>query len=160
MKNNLFSFLLIISFKLKVLQCSNILVLATVTAKSHLTIYENLLKELARKGHNLTVISYYPQKEPIPNYRDVCISTGDNYENRRVPLGLPGNTKLSMWLGIFGVAELAHVTCPKLLSHKNVHNFLRENNTFDLILFESFNTNCDLGIAKKFKAPIVGKLKI
>lgn len=157
MAKNLTVFITIFFFGIKICQCSNILILATVTSKSHLRIFENLFKELTKRGHNLTVISYHPQKVPLPNYRDVSISTGDNYENRRVPIGLPGNTKWSMWLGIFGIAELADVTCPKLLSHRNIHNFLLENNSFDLILFESFNTNCDLGIAKKFSAPIIGK---
>lgn len=138
-------------------KCSNILILGTVLAKSHQAIYERLFEELANKGHNITLISFYSRDIPIPNYRVISISTGDNLENRRVPLGPPVNRRLGMWLGVFALAQLADMTCPRLLTQGNVRNFLKENNTFDLILFEAFNTNCDLGIAKKFKAPIIGE---
>lgn len=137
--------------------CSNILVLETVLSKSHLAIYEHLFEELTKRGHNITVISFYSREKPIPNYRVVSISSGDNLENRRVPVGLGGHTRFSMWYGVFGLAQLAEITCPRLLAHENIRNFLRENNTFDVIFFEVFNTNCDLGIAKKFGAPIIGE---
>jgi len=40
-------------------------------AKSHMTIHSTLLKELARRGHQMTVFSPFPEKYPIQNFTDV-----------------------------------------------------------------------------------------
>lgn len=39
--------------------------------KSHFTMFEALMKGLARKGHQVDVISTFPQKKPYPNYTDI-----------------------------------------------------------------------------------------
>jgi len=40
-------------------------------AKSHLIVHSALMKELARRGHQLTVFSPFPEKSPIQNFTDV-----------------------------------------------------------------------------------------
>ncbi|EFN66981.1 hypothetical protein EAG_15338 [Camponotus floridanus] len=45
--------------------------------KSHFDMFKPLLEELARRGHEVTVVSYFPRtddakaKEPLPNYKDI-----------------------------------------------------------------------------------------
>lgn len=39
--------------------------------KSHFVMFEALMKGLARKGHQVDVISTFPLKKPYPNYNDV-----------------------------------------------------------------------------------------
>lgn len=48
----------------------NILAIFPTMAKSHYFDGEALLKGLAADGHQVTVISTYPQKTPIPNFHD------------------------------------------------------------------------------------------
>ncbi|VEN55298.1 unnamed protein product [Callosobruchus maculatus] len=52
---------------------SKILVVVSHPGVSHFKAFENLFVGLAKKGHNVTVISHFPQQTPIPNYRDVSI---------------------------------------------------------------------------------------
>jgi nucleoside-diphosphate-sugar epimerase len=40
-------------------------------AKSHMTINSALMKELARRGHQVTVFSPFPEKSKIKNYTDI-----------------------------------------------------------------------------------------
>src|SRR5436190_23597370 len=40
-------------------------------AKSHFVMFEALMKGLAKKGHQVDVISTFPLKKPYPNYNDV-----------------------------------------------------------------------------------------
>lgn len=39
--------------------------------KSHFIMPEALMKGLAKKGHQVDVISTFPQKKPYPNYTDI-----------------------------------------------------------------------------------------
>ena len=40
-------------------------------AKSHFVMFEALMKGLAQKGHQIDVVSTFPQKTPFPNYTDL-----------------------------------------------------------------------------------------
>jgi len=59
-------------------QSANILVFAPMPFKSHFTGFRPLFKELASRGHNLTVVSTFPLKTPLSNYTDIPISINEN----------------------------------------------------------------------------------
>lgn len=44
-------------------------------ARSHFSVGSSLMKALAEKGHEVYVISPYPQKHPIENYHDIPLTT-------------------------------------------------------------------------------------
>jgi hypothetical protein len=50
---------------------ANILGIFPMPAKSHMTVHSALMKELAHRGHNVTVFSPFPEKSPIPNFTDI-----------------------------------------------------------------------------------------
>lgn len=41
--------------------------------KSHFMMFEQLMKILAKKGHQVDVISTFPLKKPYPNYTDLIV---------------------------------------------------------------------------------------
>jgi hypothetical protein len=43
------------------------------TAPSHAAVNFALVKELAQRGQEVTVLSPFPQDKPIPNYTDIAI---------------------------------------------------------------------------------------
>lgn len=43
---------------------------------------------------------------------------------------------------------------------ENFKNFLKENNTFDLILMQYFISDCFMGLLKSYNAPFIGKFGI
>lgn len=52
---------------------SKILVVHTTPTASHVIVGKALYKELAIRGHDVTVISTYPLEEKLKNYRDIPI---------------------------------------------------------------------------------------
>lgn len=55
-------------------QCAKILIVFPLPAYSHFSVGFRLAKELADRDHQVTVISPFPQKTPIKNYRDVDVA--------------------------------------------------------------------------------------
>ncbi|KAG5887589.1 hypothetical protein JTB14_025748 [Gonioctena quinquepunctata] len=49
----------------------NILVIMPNMGRSHQLVYEPMFEQLVRRGHNLTVITAFPRKNTIPNWRDI-----------------------------------------------------------------------------------------
>ncbi|KAJ8719644.1 hypothetical protein PYW08_011819 [Mythimna loreyi] len=131
----------------------NILGVFPYQGKSHFLLFAPYLKELANRGHNLTVISHFPQEKPIQNYHDISLA---------------GKTKIfedvfpvyrSYWtifqIGFF-LMNTGSDNCVTLLEDENVQNLWKSKAKFDLVLVEQFNTDCALGLAHVLGAPVVG----
>jgi hypothetical protein len=54
---------------------ARILGLFPVPGRSHFAVSATLMKELASRGHQVTVLSPFPEKSPIPNYTDIDTRT-------------------------------------------------------------------------------------
>lgn len=53
--------------------CYRILAVLPVPSRSHYYIGQNLMKGLAKEGHDVTVISPFKEKKPIENYNEVFL---------------------------------------------------------------------------------------
>lgn len=136
----------------------NILVVFPHFGKSHFLVFEPLFEKLNTLGHNLTVLSYFPRKKVLPNYRDVDLGDGQPLAVKEVlRVDDFGHSRLELYKGSNMLVGFASMSCPSGLQSKNLQRFLKEDNSFDLILIEVFNTNCYHGLAKIFNAPMVGE---
>lgn len=54
-------------------EMSNILALFPLPQYSHTSNFMPIFKALASRGHNVTVVSPFPQKTPVPNLNDIVI---------------------------------------------------------------------------------------
>lgn len=52
---------------------SKILVVHTTMSQSHIIVGKALYTELAKQGHDVTVISTFPLDKPLKNYRDIHV---------------------------------------------------------------------------------------
>ncbi|XP_050344525.1 UDP-glucosyltransferase 2-like isoform X2 [Nymphalis io] len=147
------SVFMFLSLQVVKVQLLNILAVFPYEGRSHFLVFESLLKELAGKGHNLTVISYFPQENAIPNYRDIALE-GNIEENKKwVKFTEPSYYKIivvTIFLLVTGTNN-----CKVLLSDENVQNLWKNETKFDVILVEQFNSDCALGLAHKLKAPLL-----
>jgi hypothetical protein len=50
---------------------ANILGIFPMPSKSHMRVHATLMKELARRGHQVTVFSPFSEQSPIQNYTDI-----------------------------------------------------------------------------------------
>lgn len=71
-----FAGLLLVAFAgaLSAADGANILGVFPINGRSHWVVYESLLKALAARGHNVTVITSFPQKTPVANFTDIDVS--------------------------------------------------------------------------------------
>jgi glucuronosyltransferase len=132
--------------------CSRILALFPHVGKSHHDVYAPYLKKLATRGHEVVVVSHFPQENPLSNITDVSIKGS-------VPMG-------SMQVIAFNQVEfvgsilnpimlsyMADLHCKSILSLPKVQQLV--NQRFDLIITELFNTDCFLGLIHLLKAPFI-----
>lgn len=68
-----FSIYILLAVISTTVKSANILVFAPLPFKSHFTGFLPMFKELANRGHNVTVLSAFPLKKPIANYTDIPI---------------------------------------------------------------------------------------
>lgn len=140
---------------------SNILISAPYGTKSHQNMYISLMKELANRGHYVTVITNYPilKESPNPKIREIIIDElaidmnqyPNAFEVLLSPLGF-----LSMWkifsTSIFNTPpRVAEVT----YTNREVKALITGKNKFDLVMVSQVNIGSSLPIAWHFKAPIV-----
>ncbi|CAG4945796.1 unnamed protein product [Parnassius apollo] len=108
---------------------------------------------LAKKGHNITVISYFPQNQPIKNYHDISLA-----EKLTVFEGVfpEENSFLTILKVTSSLVQFGTKDCKTLLEDKNVQNLWKTKSKFDVVVTEQFNSDCSLGLAHILNAPVVG----
>lgn len=120
---------------------------------SHSFVFDPYLTELARRGHNVTVISHFPQKTPLKNFRD--ISLAGTLPISKGIMDITENTFLDTILMSFYLFKRGVVSCEVMLESKEVQALWKSKQKFDVIVYEVFNSDCALGLAHQFNAPTV-----
>ncbi|XP_011865656.1 PREDICTED: UDP-glucuronosyltransferase 2B20-like isoform X1 [Vollenhovia emeryi] len=128
--------------------------------KSHFDVFKPLLEELPRRGHELTVISFFPRTdsakatEPLPNYRDISLVDPEKgvFVNV-IDLHEIEHTWYRPMKELFMLKFFADHACNIGLRNAAVKELLQSDEKFDVILTENFNTDCYLGFIHRFKAP-------
>lgn len=131
---------------------ANILAIFPHTGKSHFDVYEPLVLALAGRGHSLTVLSFYPQKTPVPNYTDINLVGLVPLRVNQVQFSSVENSVSDF----ISMAEMGLEMCEKILTFPKVRESLTAERRFDLAIVEFFNTNCFLGLVHKYGVPFVG----
>jgi glucuronosyltransferase len=133
-----------------------ILGIFTHIGKSHFDVFEPYLEQLAARGHQLTVISHFPRKDPIANYKDIDLR-GTTKVNKTVSvisyLVIP---QMGQLVSALILSEWGTEACEKTLENPNVQELIKSDEKFDLLMVEMFNTDCFLAFGHKFRIPIIG----
>ena len=122
--------------------------------KSHFVTFQPYLEELANRGHELVVVSHFPRDTPLKNYKDISLEGSMPIEgiDSESLIELDGRTQFRV---AYNLASLGHRTCDSILALLQVQKLLNSDEKFDLFISELFNADCFLGIALKFKIPVV-----
>ncbi|KAK5643192.1 hypothetical protein RI129_007037 [Pyrocoelia pectoralis] len=151
---NICVFLLLFAYKF--VYGFKILGLFAHKGKSHFDTFEPLMKALAAKGHDVTVISHFPQKERFPNYTDVYINSGDKFVNVINLAHVSSSPRLQQYVIPLILAYAGVESCTQGLSNQNFTNFISDGSRFDVVITELFNTECFLSVLRRFEAPMIG----
>jgi glucuronosyltransferase len=129
------------------------------SGKTHYIVFEALLRELAARGHELVVMSHFPQRRPPPNWKDI------NLEGTQVNLaglikleeGQGSNRFTTSFFDFWFITQFGNASCEDILGHPDVRDLVeKDTRGFDLIINEAFNTHCFLGLVHRFRpAPYI-----
>jgi glucuronosyltransferase len=67
--------LMLMLIPVAMIRCAKVLGVFPIPARSHLMVDKALMYELARRGHEVTVVSSFPENKVIPNYTDIELKT-------------------------------------------------------------------------------------
>ncbi|XP_065086148.1 UDP-glycosyltransferase UGT5-like [Ochlerotatus camptorhynchus] len=124
--------------------------------KSHHIIGAAYMKTLAEAGHEVTVISPFPSKNPPKNYRDIELTGMDNnFDQNMFNFKGSGGFVAPFVMLIMMYEMFAEIMCLFILQHPNVVELLNSNEKFDLVIVETFITESLYGFAQHFDAPLV-----
>ncbi|XP_041630373.1 UDP-glucosyltransferase 2 [Drosophila kikkawai] len=150
---NSWTFLLTLALVSQVCGYSYLMVLHTAS-KSHHVVGEALAKGLTAAGHEVTLISPFPQKKPVKNLIDVdtpnTIKVMGVYkarilQNAQKPLVIRYPYMHGMGLDL----------TEALLVAPEVQELLGQNRTFDAVICETFMNDAHYGFAEHFGAPLI-----
>ncbi|XP_046982684.1 UDP-glucosyltransferase 2-like [Schistocerca americana] len=130
---------------------ANILAVFPMEGRSHWIVNRELLVELARRGHNLTVLT--PFHEP-----------GDPWELVKPTAQLAGSTKFD-FLGYGSLSTFTQFVilfhmgtdfCQRLMDDPVVRELIdSQERTYDLLIMETFFHDCFFAFSHKYRAPTV-----
>ncbi|XP_045772911.1 UDP-glycosyltransferase UGT5-like [Maniola jurtina] len=137
-------------------ESANILYIMPFSAMSHYIFLRSIGVELAHRGHNVTVITTHLEKNPLPNYHQVKVvdkilwdliegGAPDIFE--MADLSAEEFHKRILWPGGIAFTEVA-------LNSPEVKEFLKKDNTFDLVLCEQFFQESMYALSVKYNAPL------
>jgi glucuronosyltransferase len=113
--------------------------------------FEALLKGLAARGHDVVVLSHFPQKNPITNYTDINIQDSLPQTLNTFTLDYAINQR---WVKLlYFIWNLQVKFCEKVYEHPEVQRLIKSDEKFDLVITESFGVDCLTILAHKFQAP-------
>ncbi|XP_073944168.1 UDP-glycosyltransferase UGT5-like [Choristoneura fumiferana] len=138
-------------------QCANILYVIPFTSKSHYILLRPIGLELAQRGHNVTAITAFKETEHPPSYHQVIADDKkiwDISEGGRpnvftmVDISEEEFHAKILWGGGLASTKVA-------LESKMVQDFLKKDNTFDLVISENFFQEALYLLAYKYDTPLV-----
>ncbi|CAG2057458.1 unnamed protein product [Timema podura] len=90
-------------------------------AKSHFIMDEVLMKGLAARGHEVVVISHFPQSKPVANYKDISLIGSMDNIVESLSLDMVGGG--TPFLTLFGNPDNPAYTPVHFLAHSDKMNF-------------------------------------
>lgn len=161
--------LLFVALRSRTSESFRVLGLFPHPAVSHFRAFQPLLKELAAKGHDVVVVSHFPDGSSSKNYRDLVLDQGKIMTNaytieevslvsdgqfnsnktfRHLKVYAPRNI-LTYYDEFVALMDEGSESCQQLLAspHLNTLFDLSRERKFDVLITEYFNTDCTLGVA-------------
>lgn len=129
---------------------ARILAIFPFHVKSHYSVYEPLLKRLSTRGHEIVVVTHFPQRIRLTNFTDLDVSSTLLNRTNTVPV-----PNITVWEKIHYITAVG--ICEPVLGNPKMKRLINAKEHFDLLVIEIFATDCFLGIAHALNIPkIVG----
>ncbi|KDR20745.1 UDP-glucuronosyltransferase 2B13 [Zootermopsis nevadensis] len=133
--------------------CARFLVIIPTSVKSHFLMLEKYMKALADRGHELVVVSRFPQIQPISNYVDIVLEGSLNGSNPKYTLSIEQALFIkNPVVNAMSLAKYGALNCGAVLNDPSVKQLINSDEKFDVVVNDCFHTDCFLPFAYKFGA--------
>ncbi|XP_065332518.1 UDP-glucosyltransferase 2-like [Cloeon dipterum] len=129
---------------------ARILCLFGVSGKSHNNFFSALTRELANRGHDLTVLTSYPTNKTSANYKEIAVDVMDKVGAVFSPFT---HTEENFFSQFGSIIKIFVQTCPYVLQTPQVKPLLNEK--FDLVFISMFFNQCFLPFGYLNGAPVI-----
>lgn len=152
----LVNLLIVSSITITCADCYRILGIFPHSGKSHFHVFEPLLLQLANKGHEVTVISYFPQKNPPASYYDVSLVGTTPALTNMIPFGMMGGGTLARLTHLLDLAYFTGHACENTFKSQEFNAFIQRQEKYDIVLTEFFTPHCLIGLMQNTGGSLVG----
>ncbi|KAH8346553.1 hypothetical protein KR084_004194 [Drosophila pseudotakahashii] len=135
-------------------QSSRILAVFPFPGRSQYIFAEQYLKELAQRGHNVTVINTFGSDKTEPNFR--VIGAKKIHEIMAAFGSMIFNQEASQWTTLTMTTEFLNTMTTCVLDDPAVKDLLASGESFDLVVMETVQTEALFGLAQHFGAQTIG----
>ncbi|KAK9499200.1 hypothetical protein O3M35_002279 [Rhynocoris fuscipes] len=139
---------------------ANILVILPYPIYSHHASFDPIIKELATRGHNVTVVSPFPQKTPVPNITDIVLP--NIMKEVRATTHRDELAMGTLWFHMFGAVEFGVEICRTALITDQMKQLIADKDSkFDLVMTETWALlEPFVAFGHKFNAPVVNLISL
>ncbi|XP_044761423.1 UDP-glucosyltransferase 2-like [Coccinella septempunctata] len=136
------------------MDCAKILGVFVIPGPSQYMAGSTMMKILANKGHQVTVLSVFGEKHPPENYRDVVLH--GIYEKFTTEQQSNMFNRVSQdYLKPLEIHQMTMMLMDNVFNHTNFKKLMDSNEDFDLVIVEQLQTEALKYIAHHFKAPLI-----
>ncbi|XP_059058834.1 UDP-glycosyltransferase UGT5-like [Achroia grisella] len=150
--------LILLLSSLSYMESAKILALFATPSPSHQMVFRSLTLELARRGHELVVITPSPafkENEAPENYKEISVRNKSQEAWKKKPInsGLSGESAAKIVLG--AQVEIVNALFFEYLKSDDVKRLIEDANAkFDLLILEGW-FRPSIAFAYKFKIPVI-----
>ncbi|XP_044265327.1 UDP-glycosyltransferase UGT5-like [Tribolium madens] len=154
------SLLVLVLISIYGVNSAKILGVMPVTGRSHYILVSTLMRALAEKGHDVTVISCFGEKNPPKNgtYRDIVVTEGLEEMQKLAPvvnMNMFDLDKSNPFVGAIFMASMFPAMTEVMLKNENVQKLINSGEKFDVVIVEQFANDAQKALSTHFGAPLV-----
>ncbi|XP_065206871.1 UDP-glucosyltransferase 2-like [Planococcus citri] len=157
MMSNIYFRILTISFifsNLTTIESAKILGIFIIFSKSHHSVSQPIVKGLAARGHEVTVVSHFKSSHTVPNYTEILLPEANNFIDTIDIKSTQNYSDYYQYKKFLRELENSH--CDHVLSLEFIKELIfSKEKTIDLIIGEIYFTQCYHLLAYTLNVPLI-----
>lgn len=122
-------------------------------SKSHVLGVQALMKNLVKRGHEITMVSAFPLSKPMENYRDVYVPFGSGFASMMASFMRGENRNMMKVMPVITEASLDYTNVT--LNAPQFRKLVEDGERFDVAVVGWFMNDYVVGVGQLFKCPTV-----
>lgn len=125
-------------------------------SRSHYALMDVIMVKLAEKGHSISAYSPYPRRKPVANLREFNLANCSlSTQPHDMSIDNLNSLMASPLISVFFMSTMSNVSVESIRDCEPLQQLLESDETFDLLITESFIYDALLLYTHKFKVPFV-----